>query len=364
MIDTLNKLPRWFSIGLTFPLIFLNGWLLLILCRELQPLISILITATIISFLLDYPIRFLNQLGVKRGIAAGLVILIFFMLLGTLAIFLVPLILAQANELLVRLPDWIKSGQEQLQIFETWAIAQQLPIDISSTFNQLIEKLTGVLRSLTSQLFGIVFGAIGSLVNVFLTLVFSIFLVLNGEYLWNGFLSWLPQKWNEQVRHLLPRNFERFIVGQVTLATILGISQTTALLILGVPLAQLFGFGIGIASLIPLGGSTSIITISLLLALQNFWLGVKVLMVAVAVIQVVENVLGPRIVGGLTGLNPVWMLISLDIGFKLNGVLGLLVAVPIAGFIKGTFDTIRGVNKQAETPPEAIAEAHTEVSIK
>jgi predicted PurR-regulated permease PerM len=45
----------------------------------------------------------------------------------------------------------------------------------------------------------------------------------------------------------------------------------------------------------------------------------------------------------------------------LNGVLGLLVAVPIAGFIKGTFDTIRGVNKPAI---EAIAEARNEVSIK
>lgn len=360
MIETLNKLPRWFSLGLTFPLIFLNGWLLLLLGRELQPLVSILITATVISFLLDYPIRFLTKLKVDRGLAAGIVILVFFMLLGTLAIFLVPLILAQANELIVRLPEWIKSGQQQLQTLETWALAQQLPFDFSGTFNQLIEKLTGVLRSITSQLFSIVFGAIGSLVNIFLTLIFSIFLVLRGSYLWNGLLSWLPQKWNDQVRNLLPRNFERFIVGQVTLATILGIAQTTAMLILGVPLAQLFGFGIGIASLIPLGGSTTIITVSLLIALQNFWLGVKVLMVAVAIIQIVENVLGPRIVGELTGLNPVWMLVSLDIGFKLNGVLGLLVAVPIAGFIKGTFDTIRGVNGGSIKQAEAIAEAKNE----
>jgi predicted PurR-regulated permease PerM len=360
MIETLNKLPRWFSLGLTFPLIFLNGWLLLLLGRELQPLVSILITATVISFLLDYPIRFLTKLKVDRGLAAGIVILVFFMLLGTLAIFLVPLILAQANELIVRLPEWIKSGQQQLQTLETWALAQQLPFDFSGTFNQLIEKLTGVLRSITSQLFSIVFGAIGSLVNIFLTLIFSIFLVLRGSFLWNGLLSWLPQKWNDQVRNLLPRNFERFIVGQVTLATILGVSQTTAMLILGVPLAQLFGFGIGIASLIPLGGSTTIITVSLLIALQNFWLGVKVLMVAVAIIQIVENVLGPRIVGELTGLNPVWMLVSLDIGFKLNGVLGLLVAVPIAGFIKGTFDTIRGVNGGSIKQAEAIAEAKNE----
>ncbi|MDX2256024.1 MAG: AI-2E family transporter [Pseudanabaenaceae cyanobacterium bins.39] len=363
MIETLNKLPRWFSLGLTFPLIFLNGWLLLLLGRELQPLVSILIAATVVSFLLDYPIRFLTKLGLKRGIAAGLVILIFFMLIGTLAIFLVPLILSQANELLVRLPEWIKSGQQQLQSFQTWAIAEQLPIDFSGTFNQLIEKLTGVLRSLTSQLVSFVFGAIGSIVNIFLTFVFSIFLVLRGAMLWNGILSWLPPKWNSQVRSLLPRNFERFIVGQVTLASILGMSQTTAMLILGIPLAQLFGFGIGLASLIPLGGATTIVTVSILIALQNFWLGVKVLLVAVVVIQVVENVLGPRIVGELTGLNPVWMLISLDIGFKLNGVLGLLVAVPIAGFIKGTVDTMRGVNLPVPAIAEESAE-HTEVSLK
>ncbi len=223
------------------------------------------------------------------------------------------------------------------------------------------------MRSVTSQLFSIVFGAIGSLVNIFLTLIFSIFLVLRGQSLWNGLLSWLPQKWNEQVRNLLPRNFERFIVGQVTLATVLGVCQTTAMLILGVPLAQLFGFGIGIASLIPLGGSSTIVVVSLLIALQNFWLGVKVLLVAVAIIQIIENGVGPRIVGELTGLNPVWMLISLDIGFKLNGVLGLLVAVPIAGFIKGTFDTIRGVNinnNPPTKPPDAIAEVRTEVTMK
>jgi predicted PurR-regulated permease PerM len=362
MIETLNKLPRWFSVGLTFPLIFLNGWLLLLLGRQLQPLVSILITATVISFLLDYPIRFLTTLKVNRGLAAGLVILVFFMLLSTLAIFLVPLILAQANELLVRLPEWIKSGQQQLQTLQTWTIAQQLPIDFSGTFNQLIEKLTGVLRSLTTQLFSLVFGAIGSIVNIFLTLIFSIFLVIRGSFLWNGLLGWLPPKWNTQVRDLLPRNFERFIVGQVTLATILGVSQITAMLILEVPFAQLFGFGIGIASLIPLGGSSTIITISLLIALQNFWLGVKVLLVAVAVIQIVENVLGPRIVGELTGLNPVWMLISLDIGFKLNGVLGLFVAVPIAGFIKGTFDTIRGVDVAPAV--EAIVATHSEASKK
>jgi predicted PurR-regulated permease PerM len=341
MKESISKLPRQLSIGLIFPILFLNGWLLLLLVQMLQPLPSILITATLIAFLLDYPIRFLHERGVNRGIAMGVVVLLFLMILVTLGLFLVPIILQQANELLTRLPDWLKSGQQQLQSLETWAIAQQLPIDLSGTYSQIIERITSLLRSLTSQVFSLIFNTIGSIVNVFLTLVFSFFLVWRGERLWNGILSWFPDQWDQLIRESLPYNFERFIAGQVILAVIISIAQTTAQLILGVPLAQLFGFGIGAASLIPFGGTTSIVIVSLLLALNNFWLGVKVLVIAIVINQIVENVLGPRIVGELTGLNPVWMLISLDIGVKTGGVLGLLVAVPIASFIKVTFDTIR-----------------------
>jgi predicted PurR-regulated permease PerM len=350
MLQSIAKLPRLITLGVAFPLIFLNGWLLLVLAQELQPLLSILITATLLAFLLDYPIRFLVDRGVKRGIAVSLVLLLFLVLLGLLAVFLVPLILRQANELLTRLPEWIKSGQQQLKTLETWAVAQQLPIDLSTTFNQLVARLTSGLRSITSQAFGIVFGAIGSVVNVFLTLVFTIFLVLRGESLWSGILGWLPARWNAQIRQALPQNFERYIVGQTTMSVIISLCQITALLFLHVPLAQLFGVGIGVASLVPFGGTTTILIVSLLLALQNFWLGVKILVVAIIVNQLIENILAPRILGELTGLNPVWMLISLDLGVKLGGVLGLVVAVPIASFIKATANSIR------TTQPELFLE--------
>ena len=376
MMESLSKLPRQFGIGLIFPIIFLNGWLLILLFQLLQPLPSLLITATLIAFLLDYPIRFLQQRGVNRGIAVGVVLLLFLMILVTLGLFLVPIIFQQANELLTRLPDWLKSGQEQLQSLEDWASVQQFPVDLSSTYSQIFERLNSILRSLASQLIGLIFNTIGSIVNVFLTLVFTIFLVLRGERLWSGVLSWFPEQWNHLIRQSLPYNFERFIAGQVILATIIGVSQTTAQTSLGVPLPQLFGFGIGAASLIPFGGTTTIIIVSSLIALNNFWLGAKVLVVAIVINQIIESVLGPRIVGELTGLNPVWMLISLDIGVKVGGILGLLVAVPIASFIKVTFDTIRSsriniklvtnsteiVHNSDENDPAKISKTVSEVS--
>lgn len=341
MLQSINKLPRVVSIGLIFPMLFLNGWLLWIVTQQLEPLVSILITATLISFLLDYPIRFLQQLGVKRGWAVGLVFLIFALILSGLVFILGPLILRQANELIIRLPDWIKSGQQQLSSLEDWAAAQQLPIDLRSNIAQLIERVSLTLRSLTSQLISLTLSAISSIVNVFLTLVFAVFLVLRGESLWAGILGWLPLAWNTQVRQSLPQNFEGYIAGQVTLAVVLSITETIALFVSGAPLALLFGLMIGTASLIPFGGTTAILVVSLLLALQDFGLGLKVLLVAEVVLQVNENIVGPRVLGEITGLNPVWTLISLFIGVKLGGVLGLIVAVPIASFIKGTANTIR-----------------------
>lgn len=358
MFESLSKLPRQFSIGLTFPIIFLNLWLLLVLVEQLQPLVSILIVATLIAFLLDYPIRFLQQLGLRRSFSVGIVLLVALLILAVLVLVLAPLILQQANELIIRLPDWLRSGQQQLTSLEDWAVAQQLPIDLRATINQLIERLTSVLRSLTREIISLAFSAIGSIVNVFLTIVFAVFLVLRGESLWQGILGWLPTDWSSRVRLYLPQNFERYIVGQVTMASILAIIQSTALFILGTPLALLFGFMIGIGSIIPFGGLTTIIVVSLLVALQNFWLGAKVLAVTIVITQISENAIAPRIVGDLIGLNPTWMLISLFIGVKLGGVVGLIVTVPVASFIKGTFDTIRSQGLSFST--ESLAQISVE----
>jgi predicted PurR-regulated permease PerM len=125
------------------------------------------------------------------------------------------------------------------------------------------------------------------------------------------------------------------------LGAVLGVTITLAFWILQVPLALLFGIGIGLFSLFPFGTGIGIGIVSLLVALQNFWLGVEVLGVAVAIDQVNSNFIAPRILGNLTGLNPVWVVISLLLGAKLGSVLGLLIAIPVASFIKDTADSWR-----------------------
>ncbi|MFN6570564.1 AI-2E family transporter [Dendronalium sp. ChiSLP03b] len=341
-MQSANKLPRWLTIGLAFPIAILNGWLLLQVVQYFQPLVSVCAAAILLAFVLNYPIQFLQAKGVKRNLAIGVVLLLTVVIVVALGITLVPRILQQLYELVNILPSWVDSGTQQLQTFQEWALSQQqLPINLSGLLTQVLDRLSSQLQTFTGQILGFAVDTINVVVNVLLAVVLTIYMILNGDRLWDGLYQWFPYHIGSQVRQLLREDFHNYFIGQATLGAVLGVTIILVFLALKVPLALLFGIVIGFFSLFPFGTGIGIAIVSLLVALQNFWLGVEVLVAAVAIDQVNSNFVAPRILGNLTGLNPVWVVISLLVGAKLGGVLGLLIAIPTASFIKDIADSWR-----------------------
>jgi len=335
------KLPRWLSLGLAFPLAILNGWVLLQVVQYFQPLISVFVAALLLAFVLDYPIQFLQRRGVKRNLAVWGVLLFAVVIVVALAVTLVPQILVQLNELANILPAWIDSGTQQLQALQNWAATQQLPANLSNLLTQILDRLSSQIQTFIGKILGFAVDTIGTVLNVLLTVVLTVYLVWNGERLWDGIFLWLPPHIGSKVRQNVREDFHGYFVGQATLGALLASVLILVFVALRVPLALLFGIGIGFFSLFPFGTGFGIAIVSLLIALQDFWLAVEVLIVAVAIDQVNSNFVAPRILGNLTGLNPVWVVISLLLGAKLGGVLGLLIAIPIASFIKDITDIWR-----------------------
>ncbi len=350
MLKSASKLPRWILVGLAFPLIVLNGWLGLLVFHYFQSIIGILVIATILSFLLDYPVGFLRQRGMERNRAVLLVVLLSLLVLGAFGLTLAPLLIDQLNGLIVRLPSWIASGTQQLQTFRDWAAERNLPINLLELASQTIARVSSQLQSLTGQSIRLVLDTLGSVVNVILTIVLTFYLLLHGERLWDGIFQWFPSRVGLEIRQSLRQNFHNYFIGQATLATLMGISLTVAFSILKVPFGLLFGLGVGLMTLIPFGGATGISIVSLLMAFQNFWLGIKVLLVASLIDQAIGNIIAPRILGEIIGLNPVWVLVSLLLGAKVGGLLGLLIAVPIAGCIKSIAQSLYGAFNQEDQP--------------
>lgn len=321
-----------------FPLTVLNCWLALLVFEYFRALITVLVVATVFSFLLDYPVRFLRRYGLKRDRAVLSVLFLTLLILVVLTITLAPILLNQVTELATRLPTWIVSGTQQIEAFNKWVENRNLRIDITSLTAQLNDRLSAQLQFLTGEILKFGLGAADSAVNFLLTIVLTFYLLLHGDRLWEGLFKWLPSKLSLQLRLLLARSFHNYFVGQATLAGLMGLSMTVAFLILRVPFGLLFGLGVGVMTMIPFGAPFSICVVSLLITLNNFWLGVTVLVVATIIDQVIESGVAPRLLGGFIGLNPVWILVSLLIGVKVAGLAGLIVAVPMAGFIKNAVD--------------------------
>lgn len=341
MLQPVLQLPKWLLVIIVFPLLFLNGWLLLQLVKSLEPLVSTFLMAIILSFLLDYPIRLLEKSGIPRNLATAGVIISAVVVVVILGATLVPQILQQSVDLTNRIPAWIDSGRRELATFSQSEFAQNLPINLSNLATQAIDTIAVQLQRLSGRTVSFLFSTAGSVANLFITLVLSIFLIFNGERLWNGLLVWLPEVWQDYLRRSFRQNFEQYFAGQATLAVISSSILITLFLVLRIPYGLLFGSIIGLATFVPYGGLASMLIISTLLSFQDLGLGGELLAVALTTGQVVDNFIAPRILGEATGLNPVWLILSILVGAKLGGILGLLIAIPLSSFIKRTFDKIR-----------------------
>lgn len=335
--------------GLTLPLILLNGWALLLLFDYFRAIITIVVVAILLAFVLEYPVTWLQRFRLRRPRAVLVVLLWFGLVLLILGITLVPLVIEQGNELGDRLPSWIASGTQQLDALQTWAAARRLPVDLSHWMTQLEGQVATQLQAASGVVVVTLVGAISSGLNGLLTLVLTFYLLIHGQQLWDSVFRYLPIATGTRLRESLHRNFHNYFVSQAIVALLMGTAMTLAFVMLQVPFGLVFGLGVGVLALFPFGAALGIALVSGLTALSSVWLGGKVLAIAVIIDQLIENGLAPQLIGGFTGLSPVWILISLLVGAKVAGLLGVIVAVPIAGSIRDSLATC--------TPPSADSTA-------
>ncbi|MBW4559132.1 MAG: AI-2E family transporter [Trichormus sp. ATA11-4-KO1] len=338
MSITLEKLLKWLILTLLFPLVFLNGWLAFRFFQSFQVLITIFVLATLLAFILNYPVAFFQQSGMKRNYAVTLVFISSLAILAALGITLFPVISQQFNEMAKLFPQWIHSSEEKLHLLDEWAVNHGLRISFSQIIGQFTNRLPDELENLADKLFSIVIETIDSISDILITVVLTFYFLLDGPRIWEGIFKRLPGSFAQQVQKSLQQNFQNYLIGQITLASLMGFLLTFIFLIFRVQFGLIFGLGVGILSLIPFGDVASISIITLIIASHNFWLAVKVLAVAVVTDQLIDQAIAPRLLGRFIGLRPIWVLIALLVGTYIGGLLGLLIAVPIAGLIKDAFD--------------------------
>jgi len=332
-------------VGLAAPILVLNFWAVSSILHYFGVLVGILIVSSLLAFLLNYPVSWLVAHGAQREPSSIVVFLLTLALLTALGIILVPVVITQAQQLVLRLPDWIESGRQQLIVLSQRAEEAGVPIDLDAVTTQLVDRLREQLQVLTRGVLNLAVGTVSGVLDILIdgviTVVLTFYLVQHGDELWDSLVQWLPARIQQPFSQTLRLSFQNYFLGQLILGTSMASTLIPIFLILKVPFGLLFGLTIGTMALIPFGGSVGIAVVTLLVTLQNFWLGVKVLIASLIVQQIVDNLIAPRILGSVTGLNPVWVFISILTGAKVAGLLGVVLAVPTAFVVKVALMALR-----------------------
>jgi predicted PurR-regulated permease PerM len=347
------NLQRLLILGLSGPIVALNVWLVTQVFRYFEGLITILVAAAILAFLLNYPVRLFQRAELTRSQAVTFVLLGTVALLAFLGITVVPIITEQTAQLFAKIPGWLEASGDNIRTLDNWAKERNLPLDLLAFSERINDQILSQLDSLPKQALDLAIITLSGLITVTLILVLAFYMLLYGQQLWRGTINLLPAQYGIPLRDSLELNFHNFVVSQILLAAFMGLALVPIFLALQVPFALLFAVLIAIAEVIPLVGPTlGIGLVGVLLLLQNPWLAVQVTISATVLQQIRDNVLAPKMLGDITGLNPIWIFIALLMGLQIAGFLGVIVAVPIAGTIKGTLDAVRSnqlLQKQTET---------------
>ena len=344
---------RWLKIGLLLPLVALNGWVLIQIFQYLEPLMTIFIAAAVLAFVLNYPVEFLQQRNIDRGYAIAIVLLAAVVGLFTLGITILPALLEQVASIIDQLPNWLNAASDKLQALQDWASAHRLPINLNRIIQQFTDRFPAQLEELGDETVLLTLNVVSGLSSLFLTIILTLYLLLDGKRVWNAVFRWLPMPHRKHIRKSLQNDFHGYFIGQATLGLIIGILLSIVFFILHVPYSLLLGSAVGVMTLIPFGDVLGYVLVCLLLAAHSPSLALTTLVICVVLDQIVDQVVAPRILGGFTGLKPIWVIVALLLGTKLFGLPGLLTAVPIASFINSLLED----ETQSEEKPGKIEAA-------
>lgn len=319
------------------------GYVVYLVLSQIAGVLSVLLISLLFAYVLDPLVDWLENRRVPRTAAIGLIVVVCAVAIFGMALWILPPLVAEFRGLADRVVAWLGSDAHGPV---TW-LGEKFDLDIEQHFSELKTKLREAAPMVLSRLGNWAAGAATSAlaaVSSFLNLIIVPVLVFYFLKDFDVMTEWVGQQIPPRYRpFVLPRAHRansivgEWLRGQVQVAVMLAILYAIGLSIVGIKLAIPVGILSGLLNVIPYLGTSLGIGLALLLSLLE-WNGIVGPIGVVAVFvtaQLLESyVLTPRIVGEKVGLSPVATLIALLVGGEAFGLMGIIIAVPIAGALK------------------------------
>jgi predicted PurR-regulated permease PerM len=308
------------------------GLYLLYLVRDVLLLLFI---AGFVAVALGPAVDLVARRRIPRAAAILIVYVGLILAIAGIGLLVIPPVVDQANELANDAPGYVRDLQENAtlrDLDERYGITERLE-EQAATLPQRIGSAAGTLQSIAST---VVNGAFQTV--TILTVAF--FLLLDGKRISRFLLGMGGSRMGTSHRAVLARRIYKstagYVAGAFSLAAINGILSFIVLTILGVPFAVPLGVTMAFFGLIPLVGATiGGILVALVTLIDDFPTSTIVWILYLVLYQQFENsVLQPTIYRKTVNVPPLAVIVAILVGSALLGIVGALVAIPVAAAIQ------------------------------
>lgn len=260
-------------------------------------------------------------------------LIVFSALAGLVTALLLPLV-AQAQQFVRQLPTLVQqaqSGQGPIgSLMRRFDVLQRIEANE--------QRITNAVQQLGDPALNVVLTAGTVVVGIVVVLVLTFLLALDGPRLVERAVRLLPERQQDRVRgvlHEASRAVTGYVSGQLLIALLYGSVTYVVLAILGVPFRNVVALFVGLTGLIPMVGATlgGVLAVSVSF-LHSITAGIAVLIFVLVYQQLENHLLQPFVQSRTVDLSALAVLVSVLIGVELAGILGALLAIPVAGIIK------------------------------
>lgn len=302
------------------------------------------ITALILSLILEPIVKFFQRLRIGRGYSVLLSMILFLGSFITLATFAVTRIVFELTKLYNSLPDYSNELYQTLNDFaqRTKDLYLQLPPEATNIAQEAIkaifDKLAAVLSHTTTSLIDTVTSLPGILIFLIITLIATFFLTKDKAMIKDFVFRQLPPTWEMKLASLKDDLFSAligFLKAQAILLSVTFTESYIGLSIIGVDYAFIIALLIALVDILPVLGTGSVYVPWALfnIAYHNYRLGIY-LLILYGIIITVRYMIEPKVVGTQLGIHPVVALMSMFVGLKLLGVVGVILGPTTVVVIK------------------------------
>jgi predicted PurR-regulated permease PerM len=308
---------------------------------QLRGFLGLLFLSWMFSISMHPPVEWLVRRGMRRGAAAGVVLVSLLLLaIGFFAAF-GTLLADQIGQLVRSLPEVVESTVDWVnRTFDT----QLHPEDIVASLDLTPDRLQQLVRSLTPSLVGVVTSLVGVVFQTFTLLLFSYYMSAQSPALRDTVAGWFPPRQQRVISTVWSIAVDKtgsYVFSRLILALLSAIATAIFLAALGVPFWLPLGIWTGLVSqFIPTIGTYLAIGLPALVALSvrpvdALW----VVLFGIGYQQLENYVLGPRITARTVDIHPAVALGSVIVGAALFGPLGALVSIPVVAAVEAVIQT-------------------------